>query len=123
MKTLQQKLDETLQGAAYVAALLSKYPQLTEGDLHVFDAAPKIELSDAALAGATLGKTGWERSFSPYGSYGKEIVYDWTKTVDGVFIKVTRAEIHTPMDKTPVPPAMFPLQLENADDATEMEVD
>lgn len=60
-----------------------------------------------ATAGEIFGKDGWTRELND-----DREAFDWKKTLDGIDLKISRAElIDDPRDKTPVRPNEFPLLL------------
>lgn len=80
----------------------TSYISLTTTSLELY-----MSQADCILAGAVFGKTGWIRR---YGYSGK---FNWEKEVDGVKVTIRDAE-DMDLDKTPVAPSAFPIQLENS---------
>jgi len=64
-----------------------------------------------AYLGDTFGRGGWEANVSTgYNFHG----YDWSKKVDGVYLKIEGAQPTGQPQSFPVDPKQFPLQLEDA---------
>lgn len=64
------------------------------------------------LLGEVFGRAGWLATMnqSGYGFHG----FDWSKTVDGVKVKIEGAQRFDQPESFPVDPRSFPLQLEDA---------
>ena len=117
LKTQTEKWTSMLHIAESFAEKFGE--QLPEGlaSITVFGATPELYVSSGystddrnrvlLLIGDLFGRSGWSRSVD----YGRES-FSWKKIVDGVSIVLSRVEsVEIPADKSPVPPAAFPLQL------------
>lgn len=82
---------------------------LDDRALACFASKPLLLLHDPVLAGKVLGREGWSRERD---EYRRGIVYNWTKEVLGVKVKIEGAETQDDLSNTTVPPKSFPLALE-----------